>query len=551
MLRLDTDGLPAEHEQNLSRSLILPNLLAHNAANRADSLFLQEVDGAILTYRAAAVEVDHLARAIHSVGVVAGDRVVGMLPNTIDGVLLWLACAKLGVIYCPMNVEYKGIMLSNAIEAVEPVLLFVAEDLDAVVVAAVPELARPGAGVRKVTVGPGGIVAATAAALCMPNCRRALRASLPLVDQEWGDIACLMFTSGTTGRSKPVAVRWLQLFETGMWVWQGGHARPTDRIYSPWPLNHVSGAGAVYLMATVGGCVVLKQKWSTSSFFEDVYNYGCTMTTLMAEMVRYVDELPLPDRPEPCPLDRVFVAPVRQETLATMERLNARLCTVYNSTEMSAPITSQGFEPVPVGSCGRVRAGYEIRIVHADGSEVTPGRPGELLVRPADPRTMAAGYWNMPEATAEKWRDGWFHTGDLARQDDQGWVYFMERMNDRIRVRGENVSPLEMEEIVNALGGVRQSAVVGVRERDGDDRIILYVLPDGPDLTVERLDELCRATLPRYMYPAEIRLIANFPETPTGKIQRAKLREQAGASFGVARRSSEGDNEPAVGDWRG
>lgn len=504
---------------------ILPRLLAERAGSSPDAHFLIEVEGRHLSYAAAFEEAGAWAAALWRHGVRAGDRVAVLLPTSINSVLAWIGAAWIGAINVPLNTAYRGDLLQHALILTEPKVLVVEEELtaalDTIEHAAIPSIV---------------VTTSSTPVLGQLGLAEFLRADStsgapPMADHAWSDPATLMFTSGTTGPSKAVVMPWRQIQQSAEWVWQTRDAGPADRNYIPWPTNHISGAGGIYAMALVGGAAVLRRKWSTSRFMDDIFDHGCTMTTLMGAMVDYGSTMTLPTDRGPCPLERVFIAPVTTEAEQLMGRWGARYCTDYNSTELSGPIVSHHHEPVPHGSAGLQRPGAELRIVDEHGVDVPAGDAGELLVRTEDPDAMNAGYWNMPEASAKAWRDGWFHTGDLLRQDADGYFYFVGRLKDVIRVRGENVSAHELEQMINAFDGIIESAALGVPDESYEERIVLVIVagPQAPDDAA--LLTLCRDRLPRFMIPSQIVRTDHLPKTPTGKVRKPELREKLASAL--------------------
>jgi crotonobetaine/carnitine-CoA ligase len=459
-------------------------------------------------------------------GVKKGDRILTLLPTSFDGAIAWCGCSILGAINVPTNVSYVGRILEHAINLTDPVMIMAdarfVESLVGLEVHGRPSLLVSGEVAPSVrdslqtsyTVGSMSELVGKAADETIVR----------TLDHDWPDIAALLFTSGTTGRSKAVTATWLHIYETVMAVFQGKHTSERDRLYVPWPIHHVSGAGSIYLMAIAGGQAVIREKWSTSAFMNDVYSYGCTMAVLMLEMTRLVEQMALPrDRGE-CPLERIFVVPTKPDPAKLMAKLGAKYCTDYNSTELSGPIVSVGYDPVPEGSAGKVRRGVEARIVDEDGEDVSVGTAGELVTRTVDPAAMSLGYWRMPEATAEAWRGGWFHTGDQLVLDEDGYFYFLGRMNDRIRHRGENVSAADLEAIVGECTGVLQCAAVATPAVDGEDDIVLYVSVKSGEVTERVVREFCDTNLPKFMQPKYIQFLDDFPMSPSGKIKKADLR---------------------------
>jgi crotonobetaine/carnitine-CoA ligase len=180
-------------------------------------------------------------------------------------------------------------------------------------------------------------------------------------------------------------------------------------------------------------------------------------------------------------------------------------------------------------SCGKPRPGYEARIVDEHDYEVGVGEVGELMVRTEQPWWMNAGYWNMPEKTAEAWRNGWFHTGDGFRRDEEGNYYFVDRTKDALRRRGENVSSFEVEAIVNEHPDVAETAAIAADMELGEQEIKICVIRrQGADLTPEALIEFLIPRMPRFMVPRFVEFVDEFPRTEaTMRVQKVKLRAEA------------------------
>jgi crotonobetaine/carnitine-CoA ligase len=196
----------------------------------------------------------------------------------------------------------------------------------------------------------------------------------------------------------------------------------------------------------------------------------------------------------------------------------------FNMSEVSCPIGS-AMNPTVPGSCGRVRTGVQVRLVDANDIEVPVGEIGELICRTDHPWAMSHGYNKMPEATARAWRNGWFHTGDAFRQDEDGNFYFVDRMKDTIRRRGENVSSMEVEAEVLAHPAVLDVAALPVPADESEDEILVVVTPK-PGQVIDPA-ELIRFLIPRmthFMVPRYIRVMAELPKTETNKVQKHLLR---------------------------
>lgn len=512
-----------------NKTLILPSLLQAraNSAESASRIFAREVDGAEISYRETYIQARILARSMQELGVKSGARVAAILPSSCDAVVTMCAAAVLGAIYVPLNTAYVGDLLGHALRVTEPDVVIVEESY-------VKNLA----GIQLGELSPHLVIRGAVGALRQDETPgwRSVQSLADLRDGEddpgfvpatadWADVGLLLFTSGTTGASKAVIVSWLHFFLSSSRCWSIDELGPVANMYSPWPMNHISGAGSIYAMAVVGGSLTLRDGWSTSRFMADILEYGCGITTLIGETVGYVSKMVPPNGAADFPLSKLNTAPISPVTEKIRETLGVDVCTNYNSTEQSAAIGSLGYDPLPMGSCGLLREGAAVRLVDTEGNDVPRGEPGELLVRTDDPAAMSTGYWGMPDATSSAWEGGFYHTGDLLRQDEEGYFYYLGRLKDRIRVRGENVSADELEGILTRSPLIERCAVVGVPDQYSDDELILFAIPATEGVLAEQIKAYCAVNLPKFMIPSRIILVSALPETPTGKVQRAVLRK--------------------------
>lgn len=509
--------IPDSRTERPDESWTLSNLLLKRGLEQADFPFVFDVSGPSYTYGEILDRSLRLAAAMRATDVRQGDRVISMIQNSADSVIIMGACALLSAVHVPINVAYVGYLLEHAMNVVDPKLVFVQDEF----VGRFDEIDLPPGCVLAVRARDEGAAGSTGQQL---NFRSMFDSDPMEIDSitrvGWEDVSTLLFTSGTTGVSKAVIIPWLHLFYSSVGIWQGQELDSSTRIYSPWPINHITGAGAVYLSVLLGGSLVVRDRWSTSEFVADINQFQCTLTTLMAEMVGYIESMP---GIEDTSLTHTYATPVNEQLF---ERMGIRYCINYNCTETNSPIGSVGYTPLPAGCSGRLRAGVDIRLVDEDGNDVPTGTYGELILRTRDRFAMNIGYWGMPEATSDVWRDGWFRTGDLVRVDGSGFFYVAGRLNDRIRVRGENVSPDELEAVVKGSPSVRTATAVGVPINGGEDDIHLFVVPSAGGFDEPAIREFCEAKLPKFMWPTHVVEVSELPTTPTGKIQRAVLRDQ-------------------------
>lgn len=206
-------------------------------------------------------------------------------------------------------------------------------------------------------------------------------------------------------------------------------------------------------------------------------------------------------------------------------RFGVTFWTMYNMTELNLPLMS-GPDPQIAGTCGRPRPGTELRIVDEFDRELPPGTVGELMVRCDSPWRLNSGYFRDPAATANAWRNGWFHTGDAMRRDEEGNYFFVDRLKDAIRRRGENISSYEVEVEILAHPSVRECAVVAVPAASEDDVLAVVSPVPGRSIDPAELLEFLRPRLAHFMLPRYVRTLEELPHTPTQKIEKYRLRQE-------------------------
>lgn len=221
------------------------------------------------------------------------------------------------------------------------------------------------------------------------------------------------------------------------------------------------------------------------------------------------------------------MVPLTEVCVDFTERFGVDVYTIFNMTEVSSPIVSEP-NPRVRGTCGKKREGVDVRLVDTNDCEVRLGDVGEMIVRTDRPWGMNHGYYKNPEATAQAWRNGWFHTGDCFRQDQDGYFYFVDRLKDTIRRRGENISSFEVESEVLAYPSVRETAAYAVCSEHGEDDVMIAVAPiAGSSIKeAELLDFLIERTA-HFMVPRYIRVLVDLPKTPSSKVLKHQLRSEA------------------------
>jgi crotonobetaine/carnitine-CoA ligase len=534
---------------------VLPLVLAEQAEARPSAPWIVTVEGERWTFGEARADVMSVAGFFEELGVKPGDRVVLMLPNGIDYVRAWLGLLSIGAVAVLLNTELRGAFLAHQLQNAAAALAVVHESMLATLEAAsthAPEL-------RTVLV----VGAAGASAPVPPTTRlhrlpweawrvaRPRDGTLPLER----DIACIMYTSGTSGPAKGVLMPHAHCTLFGIGTLRAAELRADDRYYIVLPLFHSNGL-LMQLGATLlaGIPAVLRPRFSASAWLADIREHGATVTNLLGVLAAFIVGQPRSEHDRDHRLRAVLNGPNPPELERVLrERFGvADVISGFGMTEINMPVLGRVGRSTP-GASGWVQADhFELIVADPQTDRAVPtGEVGEILVRPKVPWGFMAGYQGMPEKTVEAWRNLWFHTGDAGRLDAEGVLAFVDRIKDCIRRRGENIAATEVENIVATLQGVAEVAAYAVPADipGGEDELMLSIVPAaGVKVSVTALASIgdaAEALLPRFARPRYLRWLNELPKTATGKVQRAVLR-QAGSAAALDRGNGAQTKGPAA-----
>lgn len=502
--------------------------LIERAEAHPDRIYVKDIDERAFTYSETLEQIRRRASAWQRLDIDRGAHVVTMQHNTIESMFDWLALAWLGAIEAPINNDYRGLLLVHALNLTRAPLMTVLSKF----VSRIAEVADQLKYLETIIVldadEPPDLPFKTITGKAFGDgAEPATKLNLPA---PW-DIMAILFTSGTTGPSKAVRLPWAQIHAMATGTFPLQDLGPADVIYNPGPTYHVGAKVWPYLAALCGGHHVMRPFISSTQAPIEYIKHGITIGT---PVVPWMAE---PDSPhdKDVPLRNVLAPykfPPAMEGFVS--RFGGRRFGCFNMTEVSCPIIFRDWDSVVYDeenrmSCGAVRPGYEVRIVDENDQELPPGTIGELIIRADTPWVLNAGYLNQPEATAESWRNGWFHTGDALTCDEKGNYYFIDRIKDCIRRRGENISSFEVEEYVGAHPSVMEVAAVGVRKSNqpaADEEVKVVIVPQ-PDVDFDpgELIKWLIPRMPRFMVPRYVELTDSLPRTPTMKVQKKKLRD--------------------------
>ncbi len=484
------------------------------------------IEAGEIAYAAALQEVEALAARLEAAGYGAGHRVMVLLGNRPAFFLWFLALNRIGASIVPLNPDLRtaeqAYMMGNA----EPVLVVSVPDRVEDLRGAARE-----AGVELAVIAPGDPLPAP-----REGGRIALRDGPPQEAE-----AALLYTSGTTGQPKGCVLNNTYYLQCGRWYEEAGGlcalGHEGERMLTPLPVFHMNAMAASFMaMVAVGGCLIVLDRFHPRSWWASVRESRATC-------LHYLGVIPsILMQAEPSPADRDhqvrfgFGAGVDPKLHAPFEeRFGFPLVEGWAMTETgcAAGLTNNR-EPRRVGeSClGRPEPYMELRIVDDAGTDAATGQPGELLVRRAgaDPRFgFFTEYFRNPQATAEVWEGGWFHTGDVVRQEADGSVFFVDRKKNVIRRSGENIAAVEVESALMRHPAIRAAGVAAVPdELRGDEVLAMLVVEGQGDASLAReITEWCLTRLAYYKAPGYIAFVDALPLTATQKIQRGVLKTQA------------------------
>ena len=487
------------------------------------------VDDVSVTYQEADARSNAVANALLALGVRKGDRVAMLMENCVELIDVWFACGKIGAIEVPINTAYRGEYLRHQLLNCDPAALVIDDRYGDRIPA---DLRLPS--LRALYVRETAHDATGAPDLGVPvhpaSDLLAASSEPPALDDppRHSDPLSIVYTGGTTGPSKGVVIphRYMINASDTTFRWRGGVEG--DVVYSPLPLYHFNAHIITILGPFLhGGCGALDTQFSASRFWDRVDRFGASHIAILGSQITMVWNQPADERDGSHGVKVLIGAPITPEMrVQWKERFGVSMSQGFALTE-ACPITSSPiWDPSPPGSSGRPVPTVQVRLFDENDEEVATGAVGEICVRPNEPFVIFSGYFRDPAATAEVWRNGWFHTGDLGRFDEGGFLYFVDRKKDYLRRRGENVSSFEVERTVTAFPGVAEVACTGVPSRFTEDDCMVTVVPK-PGVTIDpwELIRHCVDNMPFFAVPRYVRIVDELPRSPVGKILKYRIRE--------------------------
>ena len=499
---------------------------------RADADFITTREGHRYSYTDALSQSAQLAGALTELGVKQGDRVAVQVNKSPEAILLYLACLRIGSVYLPLNTGYTGDEIRYFLNDAEPAL-FVCR----------PTMVEEATAIAADTGCPAVTTLGSAADGCLMETARQAAPRNDIVTLGERDLAAILYTSGTTGRSKGAMLTHKNLASNAETLVTAWHFSADDRLIHALPIFHTHGlfvACNVTLMA--GASMLFLPKFDADVIFEELPK-GSVMMGVPTFYTRLVQDARL--TPDSTAHLRLFVSGSAPLTAETHEAFEAKtghaILERYGMTETNMNLSNPYQGARLAGTVGMPLPGVEMRITNREtGDEVPLGEIGMLQIRGPN---VFIGYWRMPEKTREELLDdGFFITGDLAMVDEQGYVHIVGRDKDLVISGGYNVYPKEVEQVIDELEQVAESAVIGLPHPDLGEGVTAVVVRqqrakieknqieknqiDENQLEEEKIIRHLDGRLAKYKQPKRVFFVDELPRNTMGKVQKNELRKQ-------------------------
>lgn len=517
---MPTPSSPVEQDFPMHDDATLNSALATAVELWPDRIFLK-IDGQSVTYRDFDDSVARLAGGLREVHKIEAGRRVGVfMRNSLACEHTWFASNRLGAVWVPVNTEFRGLGLEHAVRLAEASVFIVDADLGNVLEEA---LANVGLDVPVVR---HGAVTGT------PDLQDLYRSPVAPVELQHSDVSAMLYTSGTTGRSKACVLSHRYFTSQARIAIRDLGLNSDDVLYCPFPLFHADATALTTVPALLlGATAAIGKRFSASGFWAEVRETGATVFDFMGATLSILAKAePRPDDSDN-PVRLAWGVPVPESVEDFEARFGLTVVELYGSVEANIPITQRFDQPRVTGSCGRVVEEFDVRIADDNDEPVPAGTVGELLIRPKVAYSTFSGYYGNSDATADVQRNMWFHSGDLAKVDEDGNYFFIGRKKEAIRRRGENISSFEVEESIREHPAVLDCAAFGVKSELTEEEVMIAVIlkPTHQSVTEEEIWQFCCMRMARFQVPRYIEFVDALPKTPTGKVEKFKLQE-AGVS---------------------
>jgi len=530
-------NLPAVRADTYAlRDLTFPKVLRRQAQDRPDKVFLTETaTGRCFTYLDVDLWSNRVAHALAGLGVGRGRHTGVLMGNSAEHLAVFLGIGKLGAVSVPVNTAARGELLRYYLSQSDCESVVVDADLTERLAEVLPQLPL----VKRVVVVAGADRAQDAAHAIPASAAyevagfeasvAAASEAPPAVEVKCSDLLMLAYTSGTTGPSKGSMLPHAAALTYGTSAAEAQGYRASDIFYVCLPLFHNNALLAATGAALVcGASVVLSRRFSVSRFWDEIRDSHATITNFLGAMSSFLWSSPPSAGDARNDLRLVSMAPTPKYAREFEQRFGLKAMNNYGLSDFGMVTSFTAHEPPEkLGSIGRPRRGFRVKIVDEDDFEVPDGEVGEIVMQSDDPWRATTGYYKMAEATLAANRNQWFHTGDRGMRDADGYLWFVDRKKDCIRRRGENISAFEVEQIIATHPEVGNAAVFPVATPANDEEVgAVVVRRPGSTLTEAALVAHCQRNMAYFMVPRYIQFRDELPTTVNQKVEKFRLRNE-------------------------
>ncbi len=513
------------NQSTKNETQIAPNnlreLLEQRARASAQKVFLlSEPDGRQFTYAEFDQSVDRAATMLVSHGVGKGDVVSLLMPNSVEYIIAYFACWKLGALAGPVNSLLK-----------EQETAFVLNNSETKAILVGSEFQERIANVRKELPHLKAVITFDDEAEATREFAKGTEESgqdgrAPGIAKD--DDAIIIYTSGTTGKPKGCLLTHGNVIANARQISEWLDFTPNDRLLTIMPLFHMNAVSVTTMSALyAGGSTVISPKFSAKRFWNtiadfQITSFGSVATMLSILLNTHPEGVPEGLQTEQLRFAMCGSAPVPAEVIKRFEETFN--CPVVEGYGLSESTCRSTFNPPDErrrpGSCG-LPIGNEMKVFDDEDREVPDGELGEIVLRGEN---ILKGYYKNPEATSAAFRNGWFHTGDIGYRDQEGYFFIVDRKSDMIIRGGENIYPREIDEVLYQHPAVAAAATIGIPDQlYGEEVAAFVVLNDGSKATEGDLISFCKERLADYKCPKSIRIVKDIPKGPTGKLLKREL----------------------------
>ncbi|HSD11867.1 MAG TPA: AMP-binding protein [Candidatus Binatia bacterium] len=494
----------------------LEQTIRQHAARQPKEVWLKWKDGGY-SYADVLSNTQRAANGLAALGVKPGERVAIMMGNRPEFLWVHFGINFIGAHSVPINTSQRGATLQHILANSDSVAVVFENTLRDAVLSVKDKV--PTLRATVVADGPAGkgVDWTLDQLLSHPDREPDIEVKEPSA------AVGMMYTSGTTGPPKGVVATGYDMSPLAI-MFQAISVKPGETMYTPLPLFHgnallISAIGSI----TIGAKLALAEKFSASRFWDDCRKYDAVEFNTLGAMIPILMKQPPKPNDRDNPVRVVLSAACPANVWREFEqRFDVRLIEFYGMVDSPGFLMNDGGK---VGAMGKPMGGVEFRVVDDHDQPLPPGKIGELVFRhPRGPLTL---YYKLPEATAEAYRGGWFHSGDLAEYDEEGFYYFRGRKKASMRRRGENISAWEIESVLNEHPSVLESAAYAVPSDLGEDEVMVaVVLRPGESLSPEALLDFCQGRMAHYAIPRYVDFVEEIPKTGTHRVQYGVLRER-------------------------